>query len=212
MYNPRSFVEDRIDVLHEFIRQHPFATIVTCGANGPEASHVPVMLHPDIGSNGVLRCHFARANDQWKTVQLSSGVLAIFQGSHHYISPSWYPAKQEHGKVVPTWNYVAVHVRGQAKLFENRDELIAHLNALTNQNERTFEKPWSVGDAPADYVEAMTKAIIGIEISIEGIEGKRKLGQNRSEADRQGVVAGLSAIGSPRSLEMAHLVNQGDLK
>ncbi|MGA8027957.1 MAG: FMN-binding negative transcriptional regulator [Bryobacteraceae bacterium] len=212
MYNPGSFVEDRIDVLHAFIRHHPFATIVTCGANGPEASHVPVVLHTDIGPKGVLRCHLARANDQWESVQSSSSVLAIFQGSHHYISPSWYPSKQELGKVVPTWNYVAVHVRGPAKLFENRDELLEHLNTLTNQNERAFEKPWSVADAPKDYVEAMSKSIIGVEIIIGSIEGKRKLGQNRSEADRRGVVSGLTALDSPSSLEMANLVSQGELK
>lgn len=212
MYNPPLFAEDRIDVLHSFIRQYPLAIIVTCSSGGPEATHAPVILHADVGSKGALHCHFARANDHWKSMQPSTAVLAIFQGSEHYITPSWYLSKQEHGKVVPTWNYVAVHVRGHARLFEERSELIEHLQALTNQNEHAFEKPWSVHDAPKDYVEALSSAIIGIEISIDSIEGKCKLSQNRPESDRKGVVAGLRAINSPQSLEMAQLVAQRGLK
>lgn len=212
MYNPSSFVEDRAEILHSFIRQHPLAVIVTCSSEGPEATHVPVVLHAGIGPKGVLRCHFARANDQWKTVQSSSPVLAIFPGPQHYISPSWYPAKQEHGKVVPTWNYVAVHVRGRAKLLEERNQLIEHLHALTDQNERGFEKPWSVDDAPKAYIEALSEAIVGVEIAIETMEGKCKLSQNRPESDRLGVVAGLRAINSPASLEMAQLITRGGLK
>jgi transcriptional regulator len=205
MYTPALFAEERIDVLHSFIRQHPQAVIVTCGAQGLEATHVPVVLHADEGSKGVLRCHFARANPQWKCVETSPSILAIFQGPEHYISPSWYPSKQEHGKVVPTWNYVAVHVRGQARLFENR-ELMEHLHALTNQNEQPFEERWSVDDAPKDYIEGMSRAIVGIEIAIDVIEGKCKLSQNRSQADREGVIAGLRAIGSPEAIKMAELV------
>lgn len=212
MYNPSSFVEDRIDVLHSFIRHHPLATIVTCSSEGPEATHVPVVLHSDIGPKGVLRCHFARANRHWKGIESSSAVLAIFQGPQHYITPSWYPSKQEHGKAVPTWNYVAVHIRGRAKLLEDQNALIDHLHSLTNQQEHGFEKPWSVYDAPKDYVEALSKAIVGIEISIDTIEGKCKLSQNRPESDRQGVVSGLKAINSPASLQMAELVARGGLK
>lgn len=205
MYTPPLFVEERIEALHSIIRQYPLAAIVTCSAQGPEATHVPVVLHADEGAKGVLRCHFARANPQWKTIESSPSVLAIFQGPEHYISPSWYPSKQEHGKVVPTWNYVAVHVRGRARLFENR-ELIEHIHALTDQNEQPFAKPWSVDDAPKDYIAGMSRAIIGIEIAIDVIEGKRKLNQNRSEADREGVIAGLRAIGSAKSMMMAELV------
>jgi transcriptional regulator len=212
MYNPAPFPEERLEVLHTFIREHPLAGIVSCGDNGLEATHVPVVLHPDIGQQGSLRCHFARANSQWKTIQSSPAILAIFQGTQHYISPSWYPSKQEHGKVVPTWNYVAVHVRGQAKTFEDRDELIAHVTALTDQNEHGFGTPWSVSDAPREYIEAMTKAIVGIEIPIGTIEGKWKASQNRPIADRQGVVEGLTALGSPESLEMAVMVRERGLK
>ncbi|MDQ2844535.1 MAG: FMN-binding negative transcriptional regulator [Acidobacteriota bacterium] len=211
MYNPPMFVEDRTEVLHAFIRQHPLAALVACGSAGPEATHVPMVLHPEVGPAGLLRCHVARANDQWKNVQSAAAVLAIFQGPEHYITPSWYASTREHGKVVPTWNYAAVHVRGRAKLFEG-PELIQHLNALTDQNEQGFERPWSVGDAPRDYIEALSKAIVGIEISVDTIEGKWKASQNRSEADRQGVIAGLSAIGSPASLEMAQIVKQRGAK
>jgi transcriptional regulator len=208
MYNPSLFAEDRIDVLHSFIRQHPLAVIVTCGSEGPEATHVPVVLHAEIGPKGLLRCHFARANNHWKGVESSSGVLAIFQGPQHYITPSWYPSKQEHGKVVPTWNYVVVHVRGRARIFEAQSEILQHLHALTDQNERAFEKPWSVTDAPKTYLEGLSRQIVGVEISIETIEGKCKLSQNRSEADREGVVAGLTAMNTPASLEMAQLVTR----
>ena len=212
MYNPSPFPEERIEVLHAFVREHPLATIVSCGEDGLEATHVPVVLRPDIGQRGVLRCHFARANPQWKTIQSSPTILAIFQGPHHYITPSWYPSKREHGKAVPTWNYAVVHVRGHAKTFEDRDELIAHVTALTDQSERGSESPWSVSDAPRDYIEAMTKAIVGIEISIETIEGKWKASQNRPVADRQGVVDGLTALGTPESLEMARIVRERGLK
>jgi transcriptional regulator len=204
MYTPPQFVEERTEVLHSFIRQNPLAAIITCGPQGPEATHVPVVLHAGEGSNGVLRCHFARANPHWKSME-SSSVLAIFQGPDHYITPSWYPSKQEHGKVVPTWNYVAVHIRGHARLFENRD-LIEHIHTLTNQNEQAFEKRWSVDDAPEGYIEGLSRAIIGIEIAIESIEGKCKLSQNRSKSDREGVINGLRTTGSPESLKMAELV------
>jgi transcriptional regulator len=205
MYTPPQFVEERIEVLHSFIRQNPLAAIVTCSAQGPEATHVPVVLHAEEGSKGVLRCHFARANPHWKSIESSPSVLAIFLGPEHYISPTWYPSKEEHGKVVPTWNYVAVHVRGNARLFEN-GELIEHIHTLTNQNEQAFERPWSVEDAPAEYIEGLSRAIIGIEITIDSIEGKCKLSQNRSRADREGAIAGLRALGSPESVKMAELV------
>jgi transcriptional regulator len=212
MYNPTSFVEDRVDLLHSFIRQNPLATVVTCGSSGPEASHVPVVFHTCDESKGLLRFHLARANDQWKNLQLSPIVLAIFRGVDHYVTPSWYPSKQKHGKVVPTWNYVAVHVRGRAKTFESGDELLQHLHTLTDQNEHALGTQWSVSDAPKDYVEGLSKAIIGIEVSIDTIEGKAKVSQNRSEDDREGVVAGLKLINSDKSTDMAQLVAQRGLK
>lgn len=211
MYTPSQFVEKRVEVLHDFVRKRVFGTLVTCSSEGPEATHVPMILHPELGTQGVLRCHIARANGQWKTVESGRSVLAIFQGADHYITPSWYPTKQEHGKVVPTWNYVAVHVRGPARLFEG-GELIEHVKALTDQNERVFDTPWSIDDAPREYIDAMSKAIVGIEISIDSIEGKCKASQNQPESNQQGVVTGLTRIGSPESLAMARLVRQRGLK
>lgn len=208
MYNPSPFAEDRTDVLHAFIRQYPLAAIVSCGPDGPVATHVPVVLHGNAGANGVLRCHFARANRQWETIQSSPAILAIMQGPEHYITPDWYRSKRDHGKVVPTWNYVAVHVRGKAKLFESQDELQQHLRALTDQNEITRETPWSIDDAPKPYIDALSRAIVGIEIEISGIEGKWKISQNRPETDRKGVVAGLDLVGSPSSIEMARLIEE----
>jgi len=212
MYTPVHFAEKDVEVLHAFLRQQPLATLVTCGAEGLEATHVPMAFHPEIGVQGILRCHLARANPQWKTVQSAMPVLAIFQGTNHYITPSWYPTKQEHGKVVPTWNYVAVHVHGRGRLFEDQAELIEHLRTLTNQNEAGFPQPWSIDDAPRNYIEALTQAIVGIEIAIDVIEGKCKASQNQPERNQAGVVTGLHGLHSPESLRMAQLVRQRGLK
>lgn len=208
MYNPAPFVEDRIDVLHAVIRRYPFAALITCGPEGPEATHVPVVLHAGIGPHGVLRCHLARANPHWQGMATGPCALVLFQGAQHYITPSWYPSKQEHGKVVPTWNYLAVHVRGRAQLFEDQAAVVEHLRELTAQNEAVFPEPWSIDDAPGGYIAALSKAIVGIEIGIETIQGKWKVSQNRPELDRQGVAAGLEETNSPQSLEMAQLVKK----
>jgi transcriptional regulator len=210
MYNPPLFAESRVEELHAFIRQHPLAAIITGGSDGLEATHVPMVLHPELSANGVLRCHLARANPHWKSLQAGVQVLAIFQGPEHYISPSWYPSKQEHGKVVPTWNYAVVHVRGHARTFEDPEQLLQHLRTLTDQNEAALETPWSVDDAPPDYIKALAKTIIGIEIAIETIEGKWKVSQNRPAADRRKVVKELLALDSPESVEMAKLVKERD--
>jgi transcriptional regulator len=214
MYIPSLFVEERLDILQSFIRDHPFAIVVTCSPDGPEATHVPMVLHPEIGPKGTLRCHFARPNQHWQAIA-SSQILVIFHGPHHYITPSWYPSKQEqgpgHGRVVPTWNYVTVHVRGQAAIFDGT-QLVEHLRTLTDQNERVFDRRWSIDDTPEGYVEALSKGIVGIEIAIHSIEGKCKLSQNRPKQDQAGVVEGLKGMGTPASLEMAELVARGGLK
>jgi transcriptional regulator len=211
MYNPPLFVEERIEMLHSFIHQHPLATVITCGPRGLEAAHVPIVMQAGEGSNGILQFHMARANEQWMAME-SSHVLAIFGGTGHYVSPSWYRSKEEHGRVVPTWNYIAVHVRGQGRLFEQHDKLLQHLHLLTDRNESNFEKPWSVADAPRDYIDGLSKAIVGVEVAIETIEGKWKLSQNRSEADRQGVIRGLTALDSPSSRELAQIMTERNPK
>jgi transcriptional regulator len=183
MYNPPQFREERIEVLHDFIREHPLATLVTTGYNGLEANHVPMILD---AAAGLLRGHVSRANPIWK--ETNDEVLAIFTGPDHYISPSWYPSKQEHGRVVPTWNYIAVHARGILTFFDDAGRLRSIVEDLTTIHEASFPQPWKVADAPPEYVEGLLKAIVGFELKIEKLEGKWKSSQNRSEADRSSVM------------------------
>ena len=148
----------------------------------------------------------ARANPHWQRIESGERALVIFSGPNHYITPNWYPSKREHGEVVPTWNYAAVHVTGVARVFEDTVSLLRHLRELTDAQEAGFPEPWSVADAPAEYVEGMAKSIVGVEIAVQRIEGKWKMSQNRSEADRQGVIAALDALGSHAGHEMANLM------
>jgi transcriptional regulator len=200
MYTPAPFAETRVEVLQAFIRAHPLGTLITSGADGPEATHLPLFLD---AAAGLLRCHMARANPQWRHLQSSGRVLVICAGASHYITPSWYPAKREDGKVVPTWNYIAVHATGTARVVEDAAWLLRHLNELTDSQEAGFAQPWSVADAPAEYVAGISKAIVGIEIAVDRLEGKWKLSQNRSALDQEGVIAGLQALGTPAANEMA---------
>jgi len=206
MYNPAHFREDRPEELHAFIRAHPFGTLVTSGPDGPEASHLPVFLDVNTGDAGRVRCHMARSNPQWRQLASGGRVLMIFTGASHYITPNWYPEKRKHGKVVPTWNYVAVHISGSATVFEDSPSLLRHLHELTNFNEASVEERWSVADAPPEYIEGMARAIVGVEIVVDRVEGKWKLNQNRSAEDQQGVIAGLDGLGSHASREMADLM------
>src|SRR2546423_13495677 len=160
MYAPASFAESRVDVLHDGIRLYPFATMVSVRDGDIEVSHLPMVL--DEASN-VLRGHMARANRHWESLDQAK-VLVIFHGPHHYISPSWYPSKQEHGKVVPTWNYVAVHVTGIATVSHEPAFLLRNVTDLTNHNESAFAEPWHVTDAPASFIDGMLKSIVGFEI------------------------------------------------
>jgi len=203
MYIPALFAETRVDVLHEFIRTHPLGTLIANGPEGPEAAHLPFFLD---ASAGKLRCHMARANPLCRLLQSPGRALVTFVGADHYITPSWYASKREDARVVPTWNYTAVHAAGPARLFDGADSLIKHLHELTDSQESGLPHPWSVSDAPPKYVEGLAKAIVGVEISIDRLEGKWKVSQNRSDADRQGVIAGLEALGSNSSHEMAKLI------
>ncbi len=206
MYRPPVFAEDRVEVLHGLIRAHPFATLVTLGPDGLTADHVPMILHADEGDHGVLRCHVARPNPVWKGVDAAAGALAIFQGPHHYVSPSWYPSKAEHGKAVPTWNYCVVHARGQLSAVEDPVRLRAHLDALTAMHEANRPEPWAASDAPADYIEKMIAGLVGLELRITELHGKWKMSQNRGEADRAGVRDGLSREATEAASGVAKLV------
>jgi transcriptional regulator len=205
MYNPAHFAETRVDVLYAFVAAHPLATLVTNGDAVPEATQLPVFADP---AAGLLRCHMARANPQWRALESGKRALVMFSGTDHYITPGWYGSKREHGKVVPTWNYAAVHASGTARLIADAPALLRHLHELTDFHEAGREEPWSVADAPSEYIEGMMKAIVGIEITVERLEGKWKASQNRPAADQLGVIAGLEALGSHESREMARLVRE----
>lgn len=206
MYIPKANEETRLEVLHDLIESHPLASLVTMTSSGLFASHLPMVLERKSATRGLLKAHLSRANRQWRDFQSEVEALAIFAGPEHYITPSWYPEKQETGKVVPTWNYVVVHVYGKLKVMEDPAWLLAHLNALTTVNEAAFPAPWKVSDAPADYVASLLNGIVGLEMPIERIEGKWKVSQNRSEGDRAGIVEGLERLNTPESLSMKALV------
>jgi transcriptional regulator len=209
MYIPRANKEDRIPVLHKLMEDQPFASLITVGSSGLFASHIPMVLERS-GPMGCLRGHLSRANTQWRDYTPSVEALAIFSGPQHYITPSWYPEKQETGKVVPTWNYVVVHAYGYLKVIEDREWLMAHLARLTGIHEAGSSVPWKITDAPADYIASQVKGIVGLEMAIERLEGKWKVSQNRSEQDRSGVARGLAELNTADSLAMQALVEKRD--
>jgi transcriptional regulator len=194
MYLPPHFkVEDR-QVLHEAMRAHPFATLVTNGADGPFASHLPFLLDADDGEFGTLVGHVAKANPHARAPDGDEGpALVIFHGPQAYVSPAWYPSKREHGKVVPTWNYVAIHAYARIERFDDPVRLRALVSRLTDRHEASRADRWKVDDAPEAFIQTQLKAIVGLSLRIDRLEGKVKLSQNRPEADRVGVVEGLSA-------------------
>ena len=192
MYLPTHFSESRPDVLRAFVRDHPLGLLVTQDRSGDiDANSVPFVLDADGDAPGVLRAHVARANPLWKTARDDVDALVVFQGPHGYVSPAWYPSKAEHGKVVPTWNYVMVQARGRLRAIDDRVWLRDFVSRLTDRHEAGRAAPWAVNDAPADFLETMLGAIVGIEITLSSIVGKWKVSQNRSAADRAGVVEGL---------------------
>lgn len=204
MYLPDHFAETRPDVLHQLIATHRLATIARHGPAGLVADHIPLMLHASNGRT-VLRGHVARANPLWRDAH-EQDVLTIFQGPQAYISPSWYPSKAEHGKVVPTWDYAVVHATGSLTAIDDVDWLRKHLAEMTDANEARFGAPWKVADAPSDYIQATARAIVGIEIQVATLVGKWKVSQNRSAADRAGVIRGLRNDSPTSAADMATLV------
>ena len=209
MYTPRAFALDDLPQLQQLIRHTRLAQLVTVGEQGLQASHLPLLLNPDEGPNGTLYGHVAKANRQWEDLQQGSEALVIFAGAEAYVSPGFYPTKAEHGKVVPTWNYLAVHAYGKAEVFSDAARLLSLVTALTDRHEAGRAQPWQVSDAPADYIEGMLKAIVGFALPIERLIGKRKLSQNRSPADIAGVREGLSASQDVRDQHLARLIAQG---
>ena len=212
MYQPEHHREDDLGVQHALIRAHPLGLLVTVGAGGLEANPIPFVLDASAGARGVLKGHLARANRQWRDFDPSVATLVVFQGADAYITPSWYATKVETGKVVPTWNYAIVQAFGALRVIEDADWLRAQVDALTRAREEMRPQPWQVSDAPAPFVAAMLRGIVGIEIEIARIEGKWKVSQNRPESDRDGVVAGLREEGSAEAEPMAGLVEAGGTK
>jgi len=195
MYLPEAFAETRPDVVAAFLAAHPMAQLVTMTGEGLVATPMPMLYEPSVSGLGSLVGHLARANPQWSQSDPAVEALATFTGSDAYVSPNWYPSKGEHGKVVPTWNYETVHVRGAFIVHDETEWKRALVTRLTEWHESSFAAPWAVTDAPPEYIESMLKAIVGVEVQITSIQAKRKLSQNKSGADVAGAIEGLSAVG-----------------
>jgi transcriptional regulator len=206
MYIPKHNEEPRVEVIDRLIRSHPLATLVTMGTSGLFATHLPMVLHRE-GEHAILRGHISRANRQWRDFSPEVEALAIFSGPEHYITPNWYPEKVTTGKVVPTWNYAVVHAYGSLGVIEDPAWLLTHLNSLTDTHEASSSTPWKVNDAPAGYVEAIAKGIVGIELPIARLEAKWKVSQNQNEQTRASVERGLEALDTESSLAMRDLVD-----
>jgi transcriptional regulator len=209
MYTPQHFAEERQDVLHAAIARTGLATLVTLGTDGLMATHLPLVLDPRAGPLGTLYGHVARGNPQWHDHIESVEALAIFLGPDAYISPSWYATRRQTGKVVPTWNYLSVHVYAPLRTFADRRRLRQHVERLTEREEASREDRWRLTDAPEDYVNGMLEGIVGVELPISRMEGKWKLSQNRPAADRLGAIAGLEMGGGPTERMVAELMRSG---
>ena len=204
MYIPAPFREADRTVLEAFIEAHPLGVLVTGSpAAGLYATHLPLMLDREHGASGVLRGHIARANPHHRLAGTTAEALVIFSGDDAYVTPAWYPSKARHGKVVPTWNYIAVHVQGTVRFIDDRDFLMTHLDRLTVRHETGRAHPWAMSDAPETYIEQMVAAVLGVEIEIASLEGKWKLSQNRAEDDIDGVVNGLQASSDAQAHALA---------
>ncbi|AHG43410.1 transcriptional regulator [Pseudomonas syringae CC1557] len=207
MYTPSAFKDNDITRLHEQIDQTRLAILVTHGENGLQATHLPLLLRRDQGASGTLYGHLAKANPQVQ--QLSAGVeaMVIFPGDDAYVSPAYYPSKAEHGKVVPTWNYLAVHAYGKAECFADPERLHLLVSELTDKHESGRAQPWSINDAPADYIARMLGAIVGFALPVQRLQGKRKLSQNRDARDIAGVRDGLAASEDSNDQRIARLMS-----
>jgi transcriptional regulator len=207
MYLPKYFQEDRAEVLAPFLRAHPLGMLVTLDGGRPEVDHVPMLFEPGAGGAALLRGHVARANSVAKRAPDGTEVLVVFRGAQSYVTPNWYASKRVDGKVVPTWNYSVVNVRGRIRWFDAPDRLRPLLDALTAEHEAPRPAPWAVADAPPDYIAGMLGAIVGFEIAVDSMTGKFKASQNRDAADRAGVSRGLATDGVPAA-DAAELVRE----
>jgi transcriptional regulator len=207
MYVPPAFREDRSDILRAAIEAHPLGTLITRGSSGLRANVLPFTFID--GADGHrLHAHLAKANEQVSDLREGCEALVLFQGPQAYVSPSWYPTKQLHGKAVPTWNYVIVEVRGTPSIKDDPQWLLDQITGLTDRHEAGRAEPWRVTDAPPSYVEAQLRGIVGLDLSVDHMAGTWKLSQNQPAANRQGVVDGLQADGADA---LARLVAEAGL-
>jgi len=209
MYQPPHFREERLAVQHALIRSHSLGLLVTAGPGGLQANHIPFLVANEDSERGMLHAHLARANPQVQELAGVDECLVVFQGPQRYISPSLYPTKRETGKVVPTWNYITVHVWGRPQVIDNADWLRRQIGDLTRHKEESRDAPWQVSDAPDAFVAAQIKGIIGAEIPIVRIEGKWKVSQNRPAIDQAGVIAGLRGGGDEAELMALQVAERG---
>jgi transcriptional regulator len=207
VYVPEHYRLDDASQALSVMRANPFATLVSHGADGLVATHMPTLVLQD-GDAFTVECHLARPNPQWKRLAANPGTeaLLIFGGPHAYIRPGWYPSKAENGKVVPTWNYAAVHVYGRTDIIQHGDWLLRHVTALTAQQESVYQLPWKPGDAPEQFIAALIRAIVGIRFSVTRLEAKAKLGQNRDARDALGAADGLAARAEGMDLAVAEMM------
>jgi transcriptional regulator len=202
MYTPKAFEVTDLPLLHAAMKHSDLATLVTTTRQGLVATHLPLLLDESKGKYGMLSGHISRANLQWQETDTNAEALIIFLGLDTYVTPNWYPAKQETGRVVPTWNYAAIHAYGRLSFTEDPEWLRAMVTALTNKHEASFPAPWQVSDAPKTFIDSQLKAIVGFEFEILRFEGKQKFNQNRSAEDRLGVIEGLRETGKTQVAEL----------
>lgn len=184
MYTPAHFAITNQDALHRIIREHPLGILVTPTSTGMDANHIPFEFDPAVGEHGLLSAHVARANPVWQQCRDGADVMVIFRGNESYISPNWYPSKHETHRLVPTWNYEVVHVHGRLTVMDDEKFARRVVARLTRTHEAQEPKPWKMGDSAPEFIDSMIKAIVGIQVSVERVEGKAKLSQNREPRDR----------------------------
>jgi transcriptional regulator len=195
VYVPPHFSEPRREALHDLIQANPLGILVTNGKGGLDANHIPFELDTSLGEFGGLQAHVARANPVWKEIATGDEVLVIFRGPDAYISPNWYPSKHDFHKQVPTWNYLVVHAHGRVVVRDDERYVRALVARLTRRHEAQQASPWKMSDSPREFIDAMVKAIVGIEVEITRLEGKFKLSQNKEVRDIRNVGAVLKANG-----------------
>jgi transcriptional regulator len=201
MYVPKHFIEDKPEILLDWIRRIRIGHFITVSSNGPDASFIPLLISDDLTT---ISGHLAKANGQWKRADVSIPAMVSWVGPDAYVSPNYYPTKLEHGKVVPTWNFITIQALGSLTLHDDKEWKLAQVSSLTDFNESDSKSPWRVSDAPSEYIDTMLKAIVGFEIRVTSLEGKWKLSQNRAAEDIEGVVNGLETVGSEKASHVAH--------